>query len=182
MKTIRKFIESVMNGATVSANKVYYTPYLYYGKNSRSFCIRNTFGLGLDSWMEKLKVLKSKLEEGFDEVTLDCTHYPQSSTIRLKFEASQKWADVEQKFFGICAPYWKEVKELQVPKEEVKVVEEPKVEKDPKDEIEKMIDNLQVGMNVTILGVGFASDEEDLERMKNHLRELFGIKKDVVLS
>lgn len=168
-----------MDGVRVSTNKVYYSK--NGGANSRSFHIHNSHGLKLDAWTQKLKRLTRKLREGFDTVELDHTHFPQSSMIRLRFGDS-KWVDVQQKFFGICAPDWEEVKELQVPKEEVKVVEKPKVEKDPKDGIKKMIDSLQVGMNVTILGVGFASDEEDLERMKNHLRELFGIKKDVVLS
>lgn len=174
MKTIQKFIESEMDGAAVSANKTYYTMYPARNMNSRSFCIHNTFGLDGDSWTKKINALVKKLEKGFDSVTVDYSHYPQSSTIRLKFKVSQLWTDVAQKFFDTCVPDWEEPNDPQVP-EEVKKVEEPKVKNDPKGEIKKIIDGLQVGMNVTLLGIGYASDEKDLEEMKSCLRKMFGM-------
>lgn len=180
MKQIKKNVKNLitrLTGGTVEALK---TSYNLRGF-SRTFRIYNMPYSEIGA-LEVLQELKSYLVRGYlDTVTIE--KKKDFYEVRIKVAANDAcipdpdtltWTEYEKDITESCTNWvgLKPIKPFEKPCPEVENVE---VEAEPKkvSPLESLIESLHVGLNITSIGIFYAEDSEDLEKLREFLRAVY---------
>lgn len=153
--SIKNYLEAV-TGCPVHMGKINYRR---DGSLSRTITIMGNFDPD-ESLPDEIAILEEALTVGIDgrykdHITYDCPDEGGNMTIKIVLN-EQDWKEYE---YGVVHDIdWEEWDEF----EEEEVYEEERPTLDTK----AILDGLHIGVNITPLGVGYAKDEEDLEKLK----------------
>lgn len=147
--SIKSIVKETLKASSVECSKVYYSK-VSSGLNSRT----------ITAYYPKCTCI--------GDLVKDLLQYS-IGTIKDIRIVEKNDTIITLKIYFTCS--WKDLEEVIVESYNNKDFEEIEENTEEIEEKKNWIDKLKVGTNVTFFGIFYASDEEDLEKMKEKLRE-----------
>lgn len=172
-KTVKNYIQTV-TGCTVDMGKTYYSK---VGRsNSRTikiFDLRNK---------EVLPEIQQVLTFGELGVETQVLTEDNVTYIKVIFPGHVSWEDIATNIVDNAVAWEMLDPSAEEPVEDTTAsVPDPELPEasyeaaEPQDKVEVVISTLHVGMNITPIGMAYASDEADLENLKTFLRGMLAV-------